>query len=235
MALRSPSIIDTIRSEPPAEASLFERFPWLYALFRERLFRDDTDRIIASLWPATAPELGSTLIELGCGPGFYARRLSERFPILNVVGIDRSVQQLELAVERAASPLLANCRFEWGDAQAIAFASGSVDSVVASRLITVLPDPARAVSEIHRVLRSGGRCFIAEPRPHPIAHIPLNLLWMAAGISRIFSRGHVCYREPVAPTLLETDEFQELFTSQPWRDARVWADGRYQYAVCAKS
>ena len=233
MALRSTSIVEGLTSEPSAEVSLFERFPWLYAFFRERLFRDDTDRIVDAFWPSGVPSPGATLIELGCGPGFYARRLSERFPSVSVVGIDRSSQQLALAVERT-SPALNNCRFETGDAQAIAFASGSVDGVIASRLMTILPDPARAVSEIHRVLRPNGRCFVAEPRPHPIAHIPLDMLWAAAGIARLVNRHQVRYSEPIAPTLLEPTEFTELIAAQPWRKSRIWTDGRYQYAVCTK-
>lgn len=235
MALRSTSVVDTIRPEPPIEASLFERFPRLYAFFRERLFRDDTEQIVATLWPDNAPEIGSTLIELGCGPGFYSRRLSERFPNLNVVGLDRSTQQLELAADRANTRLLPNCRFEWGDAQAIGFASGSVDAVIASRLFTVLPNPALAVSEIHRVLLSNGRCFIAEPRPHPIAHVPLGIMWLVAGTANLLNRGQVCYREPDVPTLLQTSAFFDLVSSQPWREMHIWADGRYQYAVCTKA
>ena len=233
MALRSTSIVEGLRAEPAGEVSLFERFPWLYAFFRERLFRDDTDRIVHAFWPSGMPQPGAILIELGCGPGFYARRLSERFPSVSVVGIDRSKRQLALAVERT-SPSLNNCRFETGDAQAIGFSSSSVDGVIASRLMTILPDPERAVSEIHRVLQPDGRCFIAEPRPHPIAHIPLDMLWAAAGIARLVNRRPTCYREPVAPTLLETTEFAALISSQPWRQAHIFTDGRYQYAVCTK-
>jgi arsenite methyltransferase len=234
MALRSTSLVDTIRSESSSDMSLFERFPGLYAFFRERLFRDDTERIVESLWPDMPPVLGSTLIELGCGPGFYARRLAERFPSLNVVGIDRSAEQLALANERAAPHRHPNCRFERGEAESISFAGGSVDAVVASRLITVLREPDRAIAEIHRVLRPGGRCFIAEPRPHPVARLPLSLMWAVADVSRLLRRSEVHYREPVAPMLLETSEFAALMASQPWADARVWSDGRYQYALCSR-
>jgi arsenite methyltransferase len=234
MALRSSTFSDTFRPEH-TDASLFERFPGLYAFFRERLFRDDTERIIASLWPKGAPRAGATLIELGCGPGFYARRMSRRFPQLTAVGIDRSVPQLQLATERAMDQRLLNCRFEWGDAQAIDRAGDSVDAVIAARLITVLPDPERAVAEIHRVLRPDGHCFIAEPRPHPIARLPLNVMWAAAGAARVVQRHAIYYREPEAPTLLKHHEFVALISSQPWAERRIWVDGRYQYAVCRKA
>src|SRR5579875_547378 len=92
--------------EPPE--SLFERFSWLYAFFREHLFRDDTDGIAAALWPQGAPPEGSHLLELGCGPGFYCCQFAERFRQLNVLGIDRSKQQLRRARRNARSRQLDN-------------------------------------------------------------------------------------------------------------------------------
>src|SRR3979411_2652968 len=86
----------TIMSRTPAEStdSLFERVAWLYAFCRERLFRDDTDRIISALWQTQAPGSGTRLIELGCGPGFYSRKLARRFPQIAVTGVDRSESQV---------------------------------------------------------------------------------------------------------------------------------------------
>jgi arsenite methyltransferase len=79
------------RDEPE---SLYERFPWLYAFCRDHLFRDDTEKIATSLWPAGGHVEGDSLLELGCGPGFYARRLAARYEHLQVTGIDRSGRQL---------------------------------------------------------------------------------------------------------------------------------------------
>ncbi len=235
MVQRSAPIRQAVRSEVPEASSLFDSFPGLYAVLRERLFRDDTSRIVTSLWPDGTPAAGATLVELGCGPGFYARTLAARFPALDVVGIDRSRPLLDLAEQRADSVGLANCRFEWGDAQAISRASESVDAVIASRLITILPEPERAIEEIHRVLRPGGTCFIAEPRPHPLAHLPLNLLWVAAGFSRIGRDAVIRFREPAAPALLRLDEFASLIARSEWRAVCISSDRRYQYAVCEKS
>jgi ubiquinone/menaquinone biosynthesis C-methylase UbiE len=140
-----------------------------------------------------------------------------------------------LATIRAASEQLANCCFEWGDAHSIARGNESVDALIASRLFTILSDPRRAITEMHRVLHSGGRCFIAEPRPHPLARIPLNLMWTAASVATITDRGHGRYREPGEPRLLEPHEFTRLIATQPWDNIRVWTDHRYQYAVCTKA
>src|SRR5438046_9695224 len=76
----------TVMSRVPAEStdSLFERVAWLYAFCRERLFRDDTDRIISALWQAQKPTDGTHVIELGCWSGFYLRKLVLRFQQLSV-------------------------------------------------------------------------------------------------------------------------------------------------------
>jgi hypothetical protein len=77
--------------------SLFEHVAWVYVFCREQLFRDDTERIIAALWPGRRPRAGTQLIELGCGPGFYSCRLAERFSEISVTGVDRSESQLRCA------------------------------------------------------------------------------------------------------------------------------------------
>jgi arsenite methyltransferase len=83
---------------------------------------------------------------------------------------------------------------------------------------------------MYRVLRAGGRCFIAEPRYAFWASIPLFTMWLLAGITH-FRNG---YREPSKAKVLEAGEFDRLFRSQPWRKIRTWRDGRYQYALCEK-
>src|SRR5438128_7755038 len=91
-----------LESGSAATESLFERVAWLYAFCRERLFRDDTERMISALWQDRNPCRGIKVVELGCGPGFYSRRLAQRFPQVFVTGVDRSESQVRSARERAS-------------------------------------------------------------------------------------------------------------------------------------
>ncbi len=230
----APARIDPLGVHAGDEpASLFDRFPWCYAFCREWLFRDHTSGIVAALWPAGAPPAGSRLLELGCGPGFYARRLAGRFRQLRVVGVDRSAAQLRRARARADARHLTNCRFERADVHALPLPTAAVDAVVAARLVTILPEPARALAEMHRVLRPGGRCFLAEPRSRFWTNLPLRALWLLAQLSTVRG-GRVAYREPRHATVLSAAEFGALVGSQPWGDVRCWHDARYHYAVCEK-
>jgi arsenite methyltransferase len=216
---------------PEANDSLFEHVAWLYAFCREHVFRDDTERIISALWPTHGPAPGTTLIELGCGPGFYARRLAERFPDISVIGADRSANQLAWARTRATARGSQNCSFEQVNVLDLPFHDSRFDVLIASRLFTILPNQTRAVSEIFRVLKSGGRCFIAEPRYTFWASIPLVAMWLLAR-STHFRNG---YREPRKASVFSADAFTQLFATQPWHSLSIWRDGRYQYALCEKS
>jgi ubiquinone/menaquinone biosynthesis C-methylase UbiE len=187
--------------------------------------------MISALWQNQVPPVGTKVIELGCGPGFYSRNLAGRFPQLNVTGVDRSESQVRAARQRAAAQQVDNCAFDRVNAMALPSAEASFDVLIASRIFTVLPDHDRAVAEMFRVLKSGGRCFIAEPRHAFWASIPLTAMWLLASVSHSGNG----YREPKKARVLTSDEFANLFQKLPWKSVRVWQDGRYQYAVCEKS
>lgn len=218
----------------PAEESLFERFPWLYAFCRDHLFRDDTERIARALWSGGVPPAGSCLLELGCGPGFYSRRLGATFEELRVTGIDRSEQLLGRARILAEAGRLGNCSFENGDARGLEASAASFDAVIASRLFIILPERERALAEAHRVLKPGGRLFIAEPRSALRAAVPLRAMRLLAHLERLFRSRPGVYREPVAASVMTPGEFDDLVESQPWKTAHRWSDLWYQYAVCEK-
>ena len=213
-----------------SDDSLFEHFAWLYIFCREKLFRDDTQRMVRALWPKGSPAAGEKVLELGCGPGFYSCGLAERFREISVVGVDRSPSQLKWAREKSNILGLNNCRFKSDNVLELSFPEGTFDVLIASRLFTVLPNRRRAVAEMYRVLRPGGRCFIAEPRYAFWASIPLFTMWLVAGLTH-FKNG---YREPSRAKVLSARAMDRLFASQPWQKMETWTDGRYRYALCEK-
>jgi arsenite methyltransferase len=216
--------------------SLFERFPWLYAFCRDHLFRDDTVLMARALWPAGVSDGGSSLLEVGCGPGFYSRRLAGIFSQLRVVGIDRSERQLRRASHLATTDRLSNCFFAKGDVRALPLPDASFDALVASRLFIILPERDRVLAEMYRVLKPYGRCFIAEPRSALRAAVPLWAMWMLKGQASLFSNGKrpAAYIEPGRVSVMSAGEFDALVRSQPWSHTRRWHDTWYQYAVCEK-
>lgn len=215
---------------PEERESLFEHAAWIYAFCREKIFRDDTERISRALWGRKEPDTGTKIIEIACGPGFYARRFAQRYPQISVVGVDRSHEQISWARGRARHERLHNCRFERINVLEIPYGDGDFDALIASRLFTVLAEREEAVSEMHRILRSGGRCLVAEPRLAFRASVPLLAMWLLARVKRS-SKG---YCEPRRAVVLSRLDFIDLFRTQPWRKCEIWQDRRYQYAMCEK-
>lgn len=221
--------------ELPAARSLFDRVPGVYAFCREHLFRDDTDQITRALWPTGRPPRGALILELGCGPGFYARRLAARFDDLQVVGVDRSLAQLERARTRAARAALDNCRFDQGDAAALPYPDGRAQAVVLSRLLAVVEDREQVLAEVHRVLSPGGRCFVAEPTSSFRAALPIAAMRLASwlGGGPLGSRPSIISVDRVE--VLGRGQFSALVRRQRWQDVTEWADSNYQYALLEKS
>jgi arsenite methyltransferase len=215
----------------PQADSLFERVAWFYALCREYLFRDHTQEIARSLFPGETPEAGAHLLELGCGPGFYACKLSEELPALHTTGVDLSENLIERATRRASSLGLPNCSFERADAHHLPYTDCSIDAVVVSRLFLIVPDKEGIIREIYRVLRSGGRCFVAEPTSGFRTRLPLAVMWLLA---RLTTSPAGKYREPQVADVMTRPDFETLIRSQPWGSIDMHYDGWYQYAVCQK-
>jgi arsenite methyltransferase len=211
--------------------SLFERCHWLYALFREYLFRDHTEEIKQALFPAGEPPAGTHVVELGCGPGFYSCRLAKHYPQIRTTGIDLSKPLIEWARSRARNQQLENVWFCQGDAQDLPNLAHEVDSVIVSRLFLIVPNKEAVLSEIFRVLKPGGRCYIEEPASGFTTRLPLIALWLLA---RLTSRPPAKYREPQQQDGMSHGEFTKLASSQPWSSVTVDHDNWYQYALCIK-
>jgi ubiquinone/menaquinone biosynthesis C-methylase UbiE len=100
------------------------------------------------------------LLDLGTGTGVLALAALERWPGVRVVAIDPSSHMLELAVDAAGrrSPALA-ARFGTvvASADRLPLADRSMDVATSSFVIQLVPNRARALREVLRVLRPGGR------------------------------------------------------------------------------
>jgi SAM-dependent methyltransferase len=101
------------------------------------------------------------ILELGCGPGDLWRENAGRIP----EGWEIVLSDYSIGMVRRARKNLASCgrrfRFAEADAQAIPFADGTFDAVVADHMLYHVPDRAKALREIRCVLKPGGRFFAA--------------------------------------------------------------------------
>jgi ubiquinone/menaquinone biosynthesis C-methylase UbiE len=100
----------------------------------------------------TAPT-GLKWIDVGCGNGAFTELLVERCAPAEVQGIDPSEGQLAFARKRPAARI---AKFSHGDATALPFPAGTFDAATMALVIYFVPDPAKGVAEMARVVRPGG-------------------------------------------------------------------------------
>lgn len=91
------------------------------------------------------------ILDVGCGNGWYLRRLREDFPEAEVIGIDLSPGMLE----GLAEPTLV------ADVTDLPFESGSADVVLAMHMLYHCPDIGAALDELSRVLAPAGTLFVS--------------------------------------------------------------------------
>lgn len=96
---------------------------------------------------------GARWLDVGCGNGAFTEDITARCAPSAVIGIDPSEQQIAYARTRAGSTV---AEFLKGDAQALPFAEGDFDVAAMALVISFVPDPTKAVSEMARVVRRGG-------------------------------------------------------------------------------
>jgi SAM-dependent methyltransferase len=132
-------------------------------------------------------EQGARVLDIGCGTGRLARWIAERVgPKGSVVGIDPLQERVEIARSRGGAE-----RFEVGQAEDLsAFEEASFDAVCMSAVFHWVTDKAKALAEIRRVLRPGGRLGVTT-LPHElsgagtVAHVLLPLLQRAPYDGRV--------------------------------------------------
>ena len=99
------------------------------------------------------------ILELGCGPGDLWLQNLERIPS----GWHMTLSDLSAGMVRRAQRSLADRSqafdFQVIDAQSIPFADGSCDAVFANHVLYHVPDRDKALSEMRRVLRPGGKLY----------------------------------------------------------------------------
>jgi ubiquinone/menaquinone biosynthesis C-methylase UbiE len=173
-----------------------------------------------------APPRGLRWIDVGCGNGAFTERLVQRCAPAEVQGIDPSEGQLAFARGRPAGKV---ATFRQGNAMALPFADNAFDAAVMALVIFFVPEPAKGVAEMVRVVRPGGMVVsyawdvpgggfpmepmrqgmrdmgimpMGPPRPEASSTEGLRKLWTDAGLEAIEAREITVER-----TYADFDEF----------------------------
>lgn len=104
---------------------------------------------------------GDRVLEVGCGAGFFSDELRAACADGLFVALDLQPEMLAFARQRSSDP---GAPAVAADAMALPFGPASFDVVFVATMLGEVPDPARAVREVRRVLVPGGRAAFAETR-----------------------------------------------------------------------
>jgi SAM-dependent methyltransferase len=191
-------------------------------------------------WLAPAP--GLRWIDVGCGNGAFTEMLAERCAPGELAGIDPSEEQLSFARTR---PALRAAQFRRADAMALPFAEDTFDVSVMPLVIFFVPDPARGVAEMARVVAPGGlvtaygwdlvnggfpyaalqdemRALGVDvpmpPSPDAASRASLHSLWTGAGLRDVRTREITVQR-----TFGSFDEYWRVILTSPSLGGRLGA------------
>lgn len=107
----------------------------------------------------------STILDVGCGLGFLGRNLAEFNHDGKTFGVDLDAKLIEAAKKIAEKFRLPNHVFDFrvGNAYELPIDDESVDLAICQCVLMHLEDPMKAVSEMKRATKKGGRVIAMEP------------------------------------------------------------------------
>jgi SAM-dependent methyltransferase len=101
-----------------------------------------------------APSEGMRWVDVGCGNGAFTELVVERCAPASVDGIDPSEAQIAYARTRKGASI---ARFRQGDAMDLPYDDDAFDVAAMALVLAFVPDPAKGVAEMRRVVVPGGQ------------------------------------------------------------------------------
>lgn len=149
-------------------------------------------------WLGSVAPRDARVLDLACGTGDLAFAAARALADARVLGLDVSARMIagaEMRRRDAASDVAARLTFGVGDMMSLPHADDSVDVVTVGYGLRNVPDAARAIGEISRVLRPGGVLLVLDfYRPEPTLWRVLYLGYLRAAGNLV---GWLWHREPV--------------------------------------
>lgn len=169
-----------------------------------------------------SPQPGRNWVDVGCGSGAFTELLCQRCAPASVRGIDPSEAQLVFARQRATT---AAAVFQQGDAMALPFDAGRFDAAVMALVIFFVPEPAKGVAEMVRVVHPGGL----------VAAYAWDVLGGGAPLEPVWAALRAMGKTPTHPPSAWVSTLAAL--QKVWSEAGLERieRGRSRYAACSRA
>lgn len=123
----------------------------LHLAMRQAVLRPFRERVIGAA--------EGRVLEVGMGSGLNLPLYGQA--VRGVIGLEPSPELLRMARDRAATASVPVELLE-ASAEAVPLDTASIDTVVMTWTLCTIPDPHRALAELHRVLKPGGALLFVE-------------------------------------------------------------------------
>jgi SAM-dependent methyltransferase len=125
---------------------------------------------------------GETLLEVGPGPGAFTVAAAQRVgPGGKVLAVDIQPKMIAKLERRLQEAGVTNVETRVASAYDLPIEDGTADRAFLITVLAEIPDPVRALREIHRVLRPGGRLSVTEEFTDPDYPLPRTTIrWAEA-------------------------------------------------------
>jgi len=100
--------------------------------------------------------VGNRIIDVGCGEGITLEKLVKLYPGKQITGIDSEPENIDIC-QKHGLPV------QYGTVFNLPFETDSIDCALFFEVIEHLDEPNKALEEINRVLRPGGRLILIFP------------------------------------------------------------------------
>ncbi len=166
------------------------------------------------------------LLDLGCGSGSFLAAVGPSRA--DVAGVDIALRWLIVARKRLDEEGLGHIPLACGCAERLPFADRAFAGVVAGDVIEHVGDQGATLYEAHRVLKPGGRLFLAAPNRFSLAPEPHVQVWGVGFLPRRWMAGYVRLasgRDFRAIRTLGFGEWKRLIRRSPFERAGIEAPG----------
>ncbi len=164
----------------------------------------------------------SRVLEVAPGPGYFAIELA-KLGDFQITGLDISQTFVEIARVNAAKANV-SVDFRHGNASSMPFADESFDFLFCRAAFKNFSEPQRALLEMHRVLRPGGKALIIDLRrdasPESIAQAVESM--HLGALNRILTK--LTFRFMLLKRAYTKNDFQHLLSQTNFRDFQIRED-----------
>ena len=185
----------------------WDKVAWVYDIFANIINRGANRRMCAAVEKLILPT--DEVLECACGTGLLSGVIAGR--CRSLIATDFSVNMLRRAEKKYGR--CANVKFEQGNILQLRYPDERFDVVVAANVIHLLDEPYRALRELERVCRRGGRIIIPT-------YMNRTKRGATNGISSVIGRAGADFKREFT-----VDSYKKFFADAGYADAR--------YTLCA--